>query len=71
MGNLTPEQAQKMFDSINSFLVVFAVIITIVKIVFVVLLFVLVIKAIQYFSNKNNNGCATCVYKQQYKNRNK
>lgn len=71
MGNLSPDQAQRMLDSIDFFLVIFAVIVLIVKIVFVVLLFVLVIKAIQYFSNKKNNSCATCVYKQQYKNREK
>lgn len=71
MGNLSPEQAQKMLDSINFSLVIFAIIVLIVKIVFVVLLFVLVIKAIQYFSNKKNSSCATCVYKQQYKNREK
>lgn len=67
MGNLTPEQARHIFDSINTSLAFFAILVLIVRIAFVVLLFILVIKAIQYFSNKNNNSCATCVYRQQYK----
>lgn len=62
---------ERLFDSINFFLVIFAFIVLIVKIAFVVLLFILVIKAIQYFSNKKNSSCATCVYKQQYKHREK
>lgn len=66
MGNLTPEQAQHMFDSINVFLVFFAVFVMIVKIAFVVLLFILLIKAIKYFHNKTKYDCATCIYKQQY-----
>lgn len=71
MGNLSQEQARQLFDSMNFSLVIFAFIVLIVRIVFVVLLFVLVIKAIKYLSNKNNNSCATCVYRQQYKNREK
>lgn len=66
MSNLPPEKARQMFDSINGFLVVFGIMVVIVKIVFAVLLFVLVIKAIQYFSNKNKHDCSTCIYKQQF-----
>lgn len=69
MWNLTQDQAMNLFDSINGFLFVFAFVILIVRIVFVVLLFVLVIKAIQYFHNKNKGNCASCVYKQNYKKR--
>lgn len=70
MNNLSPDQAQRMFDSVNGFLVVFGIIVVIVKIAFVVLLFVLVIKAIQYFNNKNKHDCSTCIYKQQYDQQN-
>lgn len=66
MGNLSQEQAAQMFESVNAFLVFFAVIVMIVKIALVILLFVLLIKAIQYFHNKNKYNCATCIYKQDY-----
>lgn len=68
MGNLSHEQAVGVFNAVNGFVVVFAIIVTIVKIALVVLLFILLIKAIQYYHNKNRNlhDCSTCVYKQQY-----